>query len=113
MGRAAGRKLIKNVKNPLMAIRTIKEISNAGFDETLEIHARLNLAAGYNDQQFRASVILPKGTGKIFRVAVISRSGKFDEAQKSGADVIGSYELIKEISEGFLDFDKLIATPDM
>jgi large subunit ribosomal protein L1 len=97
---------------PLMAIELLKEAANAGFEETVEAHARLNLNSKYNDQQLRASVTLPKGTGEIVRVAVITQRG-LAEAESAGADVVGSEDLIERIAAGFLEFDKLVATPDM
>lgn len=97
---------------PLEAIRLLKEAANAKFEETIEIHARLNLNSKYSDQQLRTTVTLPKGTGEIVRVAVITQHG-IEEAKLAGADVVGSEDLIERIADGFLDFDKLIATPDM
>lgn len=95
------------------AISILKVTSNANFKETAEAHICLGLNPKYADQQLRATVILPKGTGKVIKVAVIAKGEKLSEAISAGADVSGSEELIDEILKGRLDFDKLIATPDV
>nr|YP_009244649.1 ribosomal protein L1 [Pyropia pulchra]AMK96891.1 ribosomal protein L1 [Pyropia pulchra] len=95
------------------AVSILKATSNAKFKETAEAHICLGLNPKYADQQLRATVILPKGTGKSIKVAVIAKGEKLTEAISSGADVSGSEELIDEILKGRLDFDKLIATPDV
>lgn len=95
------------------AIMMLKQKSNAKFNETVEVHARLNLNTKYNDQQLRTSITLPQGSGNLVRVAAIVQPEKVSEAELAGADVFGSEDLIERIAAGFLDFDKLLATPDM
>nr|QCI06358.1 ribosomal protein L1 [Dictyurus purpurascens] len=107
-------KVIKNkLYDSLDGIKLLQTLSNVNFVETLEAHIMLGLDPKYSDQQLRATVILPKGTGKLMKVAVISKGDKLTEALSAGADIVGSEDLIEEISQGRLDFDKLIATPDM
>lgn len=98
---------------PLAALQLLKETATAKFSESAEAHVRLGIDPKYTDQQLRTTVILPKGTGQFIRVAVIARGEKVTEATNSGADLAGSEELIDEIQKGMMDFDILIATPDM
>ncbi len=98
---------------PLEALALLKETATAKFQEAAEAHIRLGIDPKYTDQQLRTTVVLPKGTGQIVRVAVIARGEKVTEATNAGADVVGSEELIDEIQKGRMDFDKLIATPDV
>ncbi|MEI2580805.1 50S ribosomal protein L1 [Scytonema sp. PRP1] len=98
---------------PLEALALLKETATAKFPEAAEAHIRLGIDPKYTDQQLRTTVALPKGTGQTVRVAVIARGEKVTEASNSGADVVGSEELIDEIQKGRMDFDKLIATPDI
>lgn len=98
---------------PLEALNLLKETATAKFPESAEAHIRLGIDPKYTDQQLRTTVALPKGTGQTVRVAVIARGEKVTEASNSGADLSGSEELIDEIQKGMLDFDVLIATPDM
>ncbi len=98
---------------PLEALQLLKETATAKFPESAEAHIRLGIDPKYTDQQLRTTVALPKGTGQTIRVAVIARGEKVTEASAAGADVVGSEELIDEIQKGRMDFDLLIATPDM
>jgi large subunit ribosomal protein L1 len=98
---------------PLEALQLLKETATAKFSESAEAHIRLGIDPKYTDQQLRTTVVLPKGTGQTVRVAVIARGEKVQEATEAGADVVGSEELIQEIQQGRLDFDLLIATPDV
>jgi large subunit ribosomal protein L1 len=98
---------------PLEAIQLLKETATAKFPESAEAHIRLGIDPKYTDQQLRTTVVLPKGTGQTVRVAVIARGEKVAEASNGGADIFGSEELIDEIQKGRMDFDRLIATPDM
>jgi len=99
--------------DPLDGITVLQNLSNVNFVETLEAHVSLGLDPKYADQQLRSTVILPKGTGKTLRIAVIATGEKAEEALSANADIVGSQDLIEEILQGRLDFDKLIATPDM
>uniref|UniRef100_A0AAU7YRL1 Large ribosomal subunit protein uL1c n=1 Tax=Gracilaria hainanensis TaxID=2871843 RepID=A0AAU7YRL1_9FLOR len=98
---------------PLDALYLMKNLSNVNFIETAEVHIVLGLDPKYADQQLRATVILPKGTGKKTRVAIITTNDKTQQAELAGADIIGGEDLINQIKKGRLDFDKLIATPDV
>jgi large subunit ribosomal protein L1 len=98
---------------PLEALALLKETATAKFSESAEAHVRLGIDPKYTDQQLRTTVALPKGTGQLIRVAVIARGEKVTEATNSGADIAGSEELIDDIQKGMMDFDVLVATPDM
>ncbi|NEQ78763.1 MAG: 50S ribosomal protein L1 [Moorea sp. SIO2I5] len=98
---------------PIEALKLLKETATAKFPESAEAHIRLGIDPKYTDQQLRTTVALPKGTGQTIRVAVIARGEKVSEATNAGADIAGSEELIAEIQNGMMDFDRLIATPDM
>ncbi|VAH18756.1 unnamed protein product [Triticum turgidum subsp. durum] len=96
-----------------MAISLMKQVANTRFVESAEAHFRMNLDPKYNDQQLRATVNLPKGTGQTVKIAVLTQGEKIDEARAAGADIVGSDDLIEQIKGGFMEFDKLIASPDM
>lgn len=98
---------------PIEALNLLKETATAKFPESAEAHIRLGIDPKYTDQQLRTTVALPKGTGQTVRVAVIARGEKVNEATTAGADIAGSEELISEIQGGMLDFDILLATPDV
>lgn len=98
---------------PLEALQLLKETATAKFSEAAEAHIRLGIDPKYTDQQLRTTVALPKGTGQTVRIAVIAKGEKVKEAQNAGADIVGSEDLIDEIQKGMMDFDLLIATPDV
>ena len=96
------------------AIALVKKIASAKFDETVELHVRTGCDGRHADQQVRGAVVLPNGTGKTVRVLVFAKNAKADEAEAAGADFVGAEELIPKIqNEGWLDFDVVVATPDM
>lgn len=106
-------KVEKRPYEPLEALKLLKETATAKFPESAEAHIRLGIDPKYTDQQLRTTVSLPKGTGQVVRVAVIAKGEKVTEASSAGADIVGSEELIADIQKGMMDFDCLIATPDM
>jgi large subunit ribosomal protein L1 len=95
------------------AIELLPELKSAKFDETVEVALNLNVDPRHADQMIRGSVVLPNGTGKNVRVAVFAKGAKADEAKEAGADIVGSTELLEQIQEGNINFDTVIATPDM
>jgi large subunit ribosomal protein L1 len=103
----------ERVYTPLEAIRLLKGMQTAKFDETVETHFNLGLNVRHADQQLRGTLMLPHGTGREMRVAVFAEGDKATEARDAGADVVGSADLATEIEGGFDDFDIAIATPDM
>ncbi|MFB6277691.1 MAG: 50S ribosomal protein L1 [Halothece sp.] len=111
------RELLEKVEDrpyePEEALALLKETATANFEETAEAHIRLGLDPKYTDQQLRTTVTFPKGTGQSVRIAVIARGEKVNEASNAGAEVVGSEELIQEIQNGRMDFDVVMATPDM
>ncbi|EAL53509.1 50S ribosomal protein L1 [Campylobacter upsaliensis] len=108
-------KKIDSEKNYVLneAVDVVKTLASAKFDETVEIALKLNVDPRHADQMVRGSVVLPAGTGKKVRVAVIAKDAKADEAQAAGADIVGSDDLVEEIQKGNMNFDVLIATPNL
>jgi large subunit ribosomal protein L1 len=98
--------------SPVTAIRLLKDMQTAKFDETVEVHFRLGLNVRHADEQLRGTLMLPHGTGKEAKVAVFAEGDKAREAQDAGADIVGSADLAKRVEEGFTEFDVAIATPD-
>ena len=99
---------------PEEAIALVKKTATAKFDETIEVHIRTGCDGRHAEQQIRGAVVLPNGTGKTVRVLVFAKGEKLNEAQAAGADYVGGDELIPKIqNEGWLDFDVVVATPDM
>ena len=95
------------------ATKVVKDLATAKFDETIEAHVRLGVDPKKSDQTVRGTVALPHGTGKTVRVAAITQGDKSIAAQEAGADVVGGEELIERIAGGWLEFDAVVATPDM
>jgi large subunit ribosomal protein L1 len=95
------------------AMKTLKALKSAKFDETVEVALNLNVDPRHADQMIRGSVVLPNGTGKKVRVAVFAKDAKADEAKAAGADLVGAADLIEDIQAGKIDFDIVISTPDM
>jgi large subunit ribosomal protein L1 len=98
--------------SPVEAVRTLKGLPPAKFDETVEVHFRLGLNVRHADEQLRGTLMLPHGTGREARVAVFAEGDKAREAEEAGADIVGSADLAKRVEEGFTDFDVAVATPD-
>ncbi len=98
---------------PEEAAKLVKELASAKFDETVEAHIKLGIDPRKSDQTVRSTVALPHGTGRQVRVVAIAKGEKLKEAEEAGADFVGGEELVKKIKEGWLDFDAVVATPDM
>lgn len=99
---------------PAEAISLVKKTATAKFDETIEVHIRTGCDGRHAEQQIRGAVVLPHGTGRVTRVLVFAKGDKVAEAEAAGADFVGGDELIPKIqNEGWLDFDVVVATPDM
>lgn len=99
--------------SPSEAVRLLKSMQTADFDETVEVHIKLGVNPRHADQQVRGTLMLPYGSGKNVRVAVFAKGDKATEAQEAGAEIVGAEDLAQKIQDGFLDFDAAIATPDM
>ena len=108
-------KLIENAKlyDSAEAFDIIVKSAKAKFDETIELHVRLGVDSRHADQQVRGAVVLPNGTGKTVRTLVFAKDANAKAAEEAGADIVGSDDLVKKITDGFMDFDVVIATPDM
>jgi large subunit ribosomal protein L1 len=109
---------IKKTKNIVYSnleesIVALKETANAKFVESVELHATLNIDPKYANQQLRTTVTLPHGVGKQIKIAVLTNEENFDEVRKISVDVVGNDDLIEQITQGNLDFDLLVATPNM
>jgi large subunit ribosomal protein L1 len=112
------KKNIEKTKNKIYAnleeaIQVLQETATAKFVESVELHANLNIDPKYADQQLRTTVTLPHGIGKQVKIAVLTNDENFEEAKQAGADIIGNDELIENITNGIIEFDLLIATPNM
>jgi large subunit ribosomal protein L1 len=110
---ALSTKIEDRIYAPLEALSIIKENANAKFDETIEAHIRLGIDPKYTDQQLRTTVALPHGTGQIIKIAVITSGENVSKAKAAGADLFGEEDLVESINKGNMEFDLLIATPDM
>ena len=98
---------------PAEAIKLVKDLKRAKFDETVEVHVRTGLNVRHADEQLRGTIALPHGLGKDVTIAVFAQGDKAREAEEAGADFVGGEDLAKKVEEGFTDFDIAIATPDM
>jgi len=107
------KKIDKDVYSLDEAMEKVKDLKSAKFDETVELALKLGVDPRHADQMIRGSVVLPHGTGKDVKVAVFAKGAKADEAKAAGADIVGFEDLAEDIKNGKIDFDILIATPDM
>jgi len=98
---------------PAEAVRLIKELKRAKFDESVEVHLRTGLNVRHADEQLRGTIALPNGLGKTVSVAVFAKGDKAREAEEAGADFVGAEDLAERVQGGFTDFDVAIATPDL
>ena len=110
---ALSTKIEDRIYPPLEALSIIKDNANAKFNETIEAHIRLGIDPKYTDQQLRTTVALPHGTGQSIKIAVITSGENVSKAKAAGADLFGEEDLVESINKGNLEFDLLIATPDM
>jgi large subunit ribosomal protein L1 len=98
---------------PAEAVRLVKDLKRAKFNESVEIHVRTGLNVRHADEQLRGTIALPHGLGKEVKIAVFAQGDKAREAEEAGADIVGAEDLAKRVEEGFTDFDVAIATPDL
>lgn len=98
---------------PEEAVKLVKELATAKFDETIDLAVKLGIDPKRSDQTVRGTVVLPHGTGKVPKILAFAKGDKAEEARKAGADIVGAEDLIEEIKKGFSDFDVIVATPDM
>ena len=110
---ALSTKIEDRIYAPIEALGIIKKNANAKFDETIEAHIRLGIDPKYTDQQLRTTVALPNGTGQSIKIALITSGENVAKAKSAGADLFGEEDLVESINKGNMDFDLLIATPDM
>jgi large subunit ribosomal protein L1 len=117
-----GKKYVESAKaleaaklyEPNDALSTVCQLAKAKFDETVEAHIRLGVDSRHADQQVRGAVVLPNGTGKTVRALVFCKEDKYDAAKEAGADYVGGLDLVEKIQkEGWMEFDVVIASPDM
>ncbi|MBK8724624.1 MAG: 50S ribosomal protein L1 [Holophagaceae bacterium] len=111
--RAAAAKIEDRPYDLSEGLKAVKDVAYAKFDETVEVHLRLGVDPRHADQMVRGTLVLPHGTGKTMRVAVIAQGEKIKEAEGAGAEVVGGDDLVEKIAGGYLEFDALVATPDM
>ena len=115
--RAAAEKVDRNKRYPVTEgfklLKETVELTKTKYDQTIDLAINLGIDPKHADQMVRGAVVLPNGTGKSLRVAVFAKGDKAGEAQAAGADIVGEADLAKKIEEGFMDFDTVIATPDM
>src|SRR5262245_39281752 len=113
--KVAARALVDRAKKYTLAeaCELVKKASNRKFNETVDIAVRLGVNPRHADQMVRGAVVLPHGTGQALRVLVFAKGDKAKEAEAAGADIVGEADLVNKVQEGFMDFDRVIATPDM
>lgn len=107
--------LVENTKNYSVdeAIELVGKTASANFDETVEVHIKLDVDSSHADQQVRGAVVLPNGTGKTKTILVFAEDEKAEEAKEAGADFVGANDMVEKIKGGWLDFDIVVATPNM
>ena len=111
--RAAREALPKEAVTVAKAVEVVLAQAGAKFDESVDVAIKLGVDPRHADQMVRGSIALPNGTGKTARVAVFAKGPKAEEAEKAGADIVGAEDLVEKVKGGFMDFDRVVATPDM